>query len=84
MIYLTESIQKVQSLYKIAREKFLTVVLECGEYVPGIVFENADIDRLLKQCISINLPIQANMRWTEKVTYSIYFFTLFFCHRYIC
>jgi len=48
MICFTGSTKTGQQLYKIAAEKFIPVVLECGGSAPGIVFEDADIDSVIE------------------------------------
>lgn len=48
MICFTGSTATGQKLYKIAGEKFIPVVLECGGSAPGIVFDDADIDTILE------------------------------------
>ena len=47
LICFTGSTKTGQSLYKIAAEKFIEVILECGGSAPGIVFEDADIDNVI-------------------------------------
>lgn len=47
MICFTGSTQTGEKLYKIASEKFIPVVLECGGSAPGIVFEDANIDEVI-------------------------------------
>lgn len=48
LICFTGSTKTGQSLYKVAGEKFIEAVLECGGSAPGIVFEDADIDSVLE------------------------------------
>lgn len=48
LICFTGSTKTGQGLYKIAGEKFIEAVLECGGSAPGIVFEDADIDDVLE------------------------------------
>lgn len=48
LICFTGSTKTGQSLYKIAGEKFIGAVLECGGSAPGIIFEDADIDTVLE------------------------------------
>ena len=48
MICFTGSTKTGQELYKIAGEKFVPVILECGGSAPGIVFEDADIDSVIE------------------------------------
>lgn len=48
LICFTGSTKTGQSLYKIAGEKFIGAVLECGGSAPGIVFEDADIDNVIE------------------------------------
>ncbi len=48
MICFTGSTYTGQKLYKIAGEKFIPIVLECGGSAPGIVFEDADIDSVIE------------------------------------
>ncbi len=47
LICFTGSTKTGQSLAKIAGEKFISAVLECGGSAPGIVFEDADIDNII-------------------------------------
>lgn len=47
MICFTGSTKTGQSLYKLAGEKFIDAVLECGGSAPGIIFEDADIDNVI-------------------------------------
>lgn len=47
-ICFTGSTKTGQSLYKMAGEKFIGAVLECGGSAPGIVFEDADIDSVVE------------------------------------
>ena len=49
LICFTGSTKTGQSLYKIAGEKFIEVVLECGGSAPGIVFEDANIDSIIEE-----------------------------------
>ena len=48
MICFTGSTKTGQYLYKVAGEKFIPIVLECGGSAPGIVFEDADIDSIIE------------------------------------
>lgn len=48
MICFTGSTKTGQYLYKIAGEKFIPIVLECGGSAPGIVFDDADIDSVIE------------------------------------
>lgn len=48
MICFTGSTQTGQNLYKLAGEKFIPIVLECGGSAPGIIFEDADIDSVIE------------------------------------
>lgn len=48
MICFTGSTKTGQKLYKIAGEKFIPIVLECGGSAPGIVFEDADLDSVIE------------------------------------
>lgn len=48
MICFTGSTKTGQSLYKLAGEKFIEAVMECGGSAPGIVFEDADIDDVIE------------------------------------
>ncbi len=48
MICFTGSTKIGQELYKIAGEKFIPIVLECGGSAPGIIFEDADIDSVIE------------------------------------
>lgn len=48
MICFTGSTKTGQNLYRIAGEKFIPIVLECGGSAPGIVFEDADIDSVIE------------------------------------
>jgi len=47
MICFTGSTATGQELYKIGAEKFIKVFLELGGSAPGIVFEDADLDKVL-------------------------------------
>ena len=47
LICFTGSTKVGQSLYKIASEKFIETVMECGGSAPGIIFEDADIDDII-------------------------------------
>ena len=47
MICFTGSTKTGQSLYKLAGEKFIPIVLECGGSAPGIVFEDVNIDSVI-------------------------------------
>jgi len=48
MICFTGSVETGQYLYKVAAEKFIPVVMELGGSAPGIICENADIDKVLE------------------------------------
>ena len=48
LICFTGSTKTGQSLYKIAGEKFIEAVMECGGSAPGIVFEDADVDSVIE------------------------------------
>lgn len=48
MICFTGSTKTGQHLAQIASEKFIPIVLECGGSAPGIVFADADIDKVLE------------------------------------
>lgn len=48
LICFTGSTRTGQSLYKIAGEKFIEAVMECGGSAPGIVFEDADVDDIIE------------------------------------
>lgn len=48
MLCFTGSTKTGQELYKVAGEKFIPVVLECGGSAPGIIFEDADIDDVIE------------------------------------
>lgn len=48
MICFTGSTKTGQYLYKVAGEKFIPIVLECGGSAPGIVFDDADIDSVIE------------------------------------
>lgn len=48
MICFTGSTKTGQELYKVAGEKFIPVVLECGGSAPGIIFEDVDIDAVIE------------------------------------
>lgn len=48
MICFTGSTKTGQYLYKMAGEKFIPTILECGGSAPGIVFEDADIDSVIE------------------------------------
>lgn len=47
MICFTGSTATGQHLYKIGAEKFIKVFLELGGSAPGVVFEDADLDKIL-------------------------------------
>ena len=47
LICFTGSTKIGQSIYKLAGEKFIEAVIECGGSAPGIVFEDADIDNII-------------------------------------
>ena len=53
LICFTGSTRTGQSLYKIAGEKFIEAVMECGGSAPGIVFEDADVNDII-EAIYIN------------------------------
>lgn len=53
LICFTGSTRTGQSLYKIAGEKFIEAVMECGGSAPGIVFEDAEVDDII-EAIYIN------------------------------
>lgn len=48
MICFTGSKNMGQKLYKIAAEKFIPILLECGGFAPGIVLEDADVDNIIE------------------------------------
>ncbi len=48
MICFTGSSRVGKQLYKIAAEKFIPVLMELGGSAPGIVFEDADIDKVFE------------------------------------
>lgn len=48
LICFTGSTKTGQSLYKLAGEKFIEAVMECGGSAPGIIFEDADIDNIIE------------------------------------
>lgn len=48
LICFTGSTKTGQSLYKLAGEKFIEAVMECGGSAPGIIFEDADIDDVIE------------------------------------
>lgn len=48
MICFTGSTKTGQYLYKVAGEKFIPIILECGGSAPGIVFEDVDIDSVIE------------------------------------
>lgn len=48
MICFTGSTQTGQYLYKVAGERFIPIVLECGGSAPGIVFDDANIDSVIE------------------------------------
>lgn len=47
-ICFTGSTKTGQSIYKLAGEKFIEAVVECGGSAPGIVFDDADIDNVIE------------------------------------
>lgn len=47
IICFTGSSKIGQFLYKIAADKFIDAVMECGGSAPGIIFEDADIDNVI-------------------------------------
>lgn len=51
MIHFTGSSRTGEALYKVAAEKFISVVLEMGGSSPGIVFEDTNLDEMIS-CIS--------------------------------
>ena len=53
LICFTGSTRTGQNLYKIAGEKFIEAVMECGGSAPGIVFEDAEVDDII-EAIYIN------------------------------
>ena len=53
LICFTGSTRTGQNLYKIAGEKFIEAVMECGGSAPGIVFEDADVNDII-EAIYIN------------------------------
>ncbi len=48
LICFTGSTKTGQYLYKLAGEKFIEAVMECGGSAPGIIFEDADIDDVVE------------------------------------
>ena len=48
LICFTGSTKTGQSLYKLAGEKFIEAVMECGGSAPGIIFDDADIDDVIE------------------------------------
>ena len=48
LICFTGSTKTGQSLYRVAGEKFIEAVMECGGSAPGIIFEDADIDNVIE------------------------------------
>lgn len=52
MICFTGSTKTGEYLYKIAGDKFIPIVLECGGSAPGIVFDDADIDSVIEAMYS--------------------------------
>lgn len=48
LICFTGSTQVGKYLYKVGAEKFIKVILECGGSAPGIVFEDANINKILE------------------------------------
>jgi succinate-semialdehyde dehydrogenase/glutarate-semialdehyde dehydrogenase len=52
LIWFTGSTKVGRQLYKIAAEKFIKVILEMGGSNPGIVFEDVDIDKVVKKIYS--------------------------------
>lgn len=48
LISFTGSTRVGKYLYKVAAEKFIKIVMELGGSAPGIIFEDADMDRLLE------------------------------------
>lgn len=53
LISFTGSSRAGKQLYKIAAEKFIKIVLEMGGSAPGIIFEDADIDKVLETIYSV-------------------------------
>lgn len=48
LICFTGSTKTGKYLYKVGAEKFIKVILECGGSAPGIIFEDADLERTLE------------------------------------
>lgn len=48
LICFTGSTKVGKYLYKVTAEKFIKIVLECGGSAPGIIFEDADLDKVLE------------------------------------
>jgi succinate-semialdehyde dehydrogenase/glutarate-semialdehyde dehydrogenase len=48
MICFTGSTKVGQELYKVAAEKFIPIILECGGSAPGIVFDDVNIDSVIE------------------------------------
>ena len=48
LICFTGSTKTGQSLFKLAGEKFIQSVMECGGSAPGIIFEDANIDEIIE------------------------------------
>lgn len=48
LICFTGSTKTGKYLYKVAAEKFIKVVLECGGSAPGIIFEDIEVDKTLE------------------------------------
>lgn len=52
LIWFTGSTKVGRYLYKVGAEKFIKVLLELGGSAPGIVFNDADVDRVLESIYS--------------------------------
>lgn len=52
LIWFTGSTKVGKDLYKVGAEKFIKVLLELGGSAPGIVFDDADVDRVLESIYS--------------------------------
>lgn len=48
LICFTGSSKTGQYIYKVASEKFIRVILEMGGSAPGVIFEDADLDRVIE------------------------------------
>lgn len=53
LICFTGSTKVGKQLYKIAAEKFIKAIVEMGGSAPGIIFEDADIDKVLETIYSV-------------------------------